>query len=576
MATPEEIRRAREASAFGGIFNNLFAANRRTANQLVSEGRRPVLGGLASKQRGVAGTDTLRFEGFAPFFGNLLDPIIKGVDAPRAASQSLIPQEDMIGEAFGTAGTVAAGTGAAAGRSILDYDPATTRIFAGKRAAARSGEDRRAAIAEAERLFEQGMKNRDVYDRTGVFRGADGKLRFEIDDKASSVLDVVHGGTSMRLEDYLTHPELYDLYPSMRGMPVDFKPRQDMLGVRGSFSPSSQRITLAMDDPEQMRSTLLHEAQHAVQDREGFSGGSSTQYDYSKKQASDFATNLLSSPEAKNMYYQSQSFDQQFNQIRPLYKAQYIDKLNNLVQKALDGRAKPSEIVRFGDWYKYGDTIRSNLGPMPNRAGPARDNWIASAAAQLRDFNLEEMSDLERSLYDEARRTFDTPREINNAVKRIERKIEKHRAGAFGYRELANRAREVQDLNVIDAYLREAGEVEARNVQSRANPNNPQGFPLDTAEFLPNQQIISNLRAGQNLVDVSSSSKKPLGIMVLEQQARGNNRLGGLLESQGMDISDLSTASPAKIQSALDTAVKRGILDPRSAAGLKRGILDGL
>jgi hypothetical protein len=64
--------------------------------------------------------------------------------------------------------------------------------------------------------------------------------------------------------------------------------------------------------------------------------------------------------------------------------------------------------------------------------------------------------------------------------------------------------------------------------------------------------------------------------MVLEQQARGNSRLGGLLESQGMDISDLSTASPTKIESVLDTAVKRGILDPRSAAGLKRGILDGL
>ena len=468
------------------------------------------------------------------------------------------------------------GTAAAAGRSILDYDPATTRIFAGKRAAARSGEDRRAAIAEAERLFEQGMKNRDVYDRTGVFRGADGKLRFEIDDRAATVVDVPMSDMTMRLEDYLDHPELYELYPSMRGIPVDFKRPDDMSGVRGSFSPYNQRITLAMNDPDQMRSTLLHEAQHAVQDREGFSGGSSTQYDYSRKQASDFATNLLSSPEAKNMYYQSQSFNQQYNQIRPLYKAQYIDKLNNLVQKAFEGRAKPSEVVRFGDWYKYGDEIRSNLGPMPKRAGPERDNWIASAAAQLRDFNLAEMSDAERAIYDETRRRFDSPREINNAVKRIERKIEKHRAGAFGYRELANRAKEAQDLNVIDAYLREAGEVEARNVQARDKIEGQQGFPLDTAEFSPKQQIISNLRAGQNLVDVSSRSNKPLGVMVLEQQARGNSRLGGLLESQGMDISDLSTASPTKIESVLDTAVKRGILDPRSAAGLKRGILDGL
>lgn len=110
MATPEEIRRAREETAFGGILNSLFAANRANANQLVSEGRRPVLGGLASKQRGVAGTDTLRFEGFGPFFGNLLDPVIKGVDASRAASQGLIPAEDMLSEATGMA-ALATGAG---------------------------------------------------------------------------------------------------------------------------------------------------------------------------------------------------------------------------------------------------------------------------------------------------------------------------------------------------------------------------------------------------------------------------------------------------------------------------------
>ena len=512
MATAAELRRLREEQS---IFAPLYEAARQQQSELAAQGRRPVFGGLLSKEP-VYGTDTLRYEGIGNMLAGLLSPAAKAVDAPISAYRGTIPQEDMISEALGTAGLVSAGSLAASGRGALEYDPTTTRIFAGKRAAARTGDHRRSATAEAESLLEQGFKNREVYERTGVFRGADGKLRFEIDDSAASVLKAPSPNTAMRLEDYLTHPELYELYPSMRGMPVDFKQPKDMDGAGGTFSPSNQRISLAMNDPEKMRSILLHEAQHAVQNREGFSGGSSPTDDYSKTQAKEFSDNLFSSSDAKNMRYQYDSFNNQYDQIKPLYQVEYIDKLNSLSRKAIEGRAKPAEVTRLQDWYKYGNKIVDNLGPMPKRSGVARDNWIASASAQLRDFRLSEMTDFEKDLYNAARRNFDTPKDVKNAIKRIERKIEKHRAGAFGFRELVNRAREVQSLNAIDAYLREAGEVEARNVQARANPDNPKGFPLDTAEFSPNQQIISSLRAGQNLVDVSSQGRKPIGRGLLD------------------------------------------------------------
>jgi hypothetical protein len=110
MATPEEIRRAREQSS---IFSNLFDYVRANEAQLASEGRRPVLGGLLSKEP-MMGTDTIRYEGLGPMLAGLLEPLARGVDAPRAAAQGLIPQEDMIGEAFGTAGTAMLGGGAVA------------------------------------------------------------------------------------------------------------------------------------------------------------------------------------------------------------------------------------------------------------------------------------------------------------------------------------------------------------------------------------------------------------------------------------------------------------------------------
>jgi hypothetical protein len=110
MATPEEIRRAREQSS---IFSNLFDYVRANEAQLASEGRRPVLGGLLSKEP-VMGTDTIRYEGLGPMLAGLLEPLARGVDAPRAAAQGLIPQEDMVSEAFGTAGTAMLGGGAVA------------------------------------------------------------------------------------------------------------------------------------------------------------------------------------------------------------------------------------------------------------------------------------------------------------------------------------------------------------------------------------------------------------------------------------------------------------------------------
>jgi hypothetical protein len=201
MATPEEIRRAREATAFGGIFNNLFAANRRNANKLVSEGRRPVLGGLLSKEP-VAGTDTLRFEGFAPFFGNLLDPVLKGVDASRAASQGLIPAEDMLSEATGMA-ALATGAGGFAPKPSRRGRPKPPRVQ---------------PKPEVQSLFPEDVYH---YSRNPVLEG---DVFDTSKSMAGSVKDSlgVHVGTKKAAEDRF---DLYD--PSKRGVTLPLKARMD-------------------------------------------------------------------------------------------------------------------------------------------------------------------------------------------------------------------------------------------------------------------------------------------------------------------------------------------------------------
>ena len=110
MATAEELRRMREEQS---IFSALYDFVNQQNAQLSAEGRRPVLGGLLSKEP-VEGVDTIRYEGIGNMLAGLLAPAAKAFDAPMAAAQGNIPREDMVGEALGTAGMAMLGGGAVA------------------------------------------------------------------------------------------------------------------------------------------------------------------------------------------------------------------------------------------------------------------------------------------------------------------------------------------------------------------------------------------------------------------------------------------------------------------------------
>lgn len=107
MSVADELRSLRQnASIFKGLFNFI----RENEQELASRNRRPVMGGLFSKEP-VYGADTIEYEGIKPFLANLVEPVARAIDAPQAAAQGLIPKEDMTGEAFNVAGTAMFGGG---------------------------------------------------------------------------------------------------------------------------------------------------------------------------------------------------------------------------------------------------------------------------------------------------------------------------------------------------------------------------------------------------------------------------------------------------------------------------------
>lgn len=94
------------------------------------------------------------------------------------------------------------------------------------------------------------------------------------DDRAAiaSLADRGLAETPLPLADRLDYPELFAAYPQLRPVPVV----TDLLeGFRGFYSPAERAIYLhrSMGDPQEIRSVLLHEVQHAIQHIEGFARG---------------------------------------------------------------------------------------------------------------------------------------------------------------------------------------------------------------------------------------------------------------------------------------------------------------
>ncbi len=153
-------------------------------------------------------------------------------------------------------------------------------IFAGRNARTANLQK----LADAERMEAEGVGPADVWAETGWGRGADGQWRFEIPDNAFR-LDpnmTYEQPLNMKVGDVVEHPDLFAAYPDIAD--VEFRTASDDLlgeahgayaGPRDGGEDFGESVWLntrprALSGRE---STTLHELEHVVQDREGFSPG---------------------------------------------------------------------------------------------------------------------------------------------------------------------------------------------------------------------------------------------------------------------------------------------------------------
>lgn len=131
------------------------------------------------------------------------------------------------------------------------------------------------SLSGAVRMNENGTPMDTIRARTGWWLGKDGKWRYEIDDSALSFDRNGYTDNAMYLADYVRHDKLFAAYPWLRGVKlkvVDVVAGNDNLN--GLYNHHDDTIYLKDGRTDkQMKSTLLHELQHVIQEYEGFATG---------------------------------------------------------------------------------------------------------------------------------------------------------------------------------------------------------------------------------------------------------------------------------------------------------------
>jgi conjugative element/phage-associated large polyvalent protein len=212
-----------------------------------------------------------------------------------------IMSEQGAGEVFKDAATLATGGVSAA----LGRTGSSLGIFGGR--GAKGANDQ--ALREAMIQDIKGIPKSETWRETGWYKGPDEKWRFELPSNEAKLAEgsfvsiekalpeeaswtsvgtgpnidrIVINKFNGKLDEILDFPALYKAYPELKDMKVKF---DSSLGsdVRGSYSPDTNTISLnhtnlGMHDPDTIKSVLLHEIQHKVQNIEGFAKGTNDSY----------------------------------------------------------------------------------------------------------------------------------------------------------------------------------------------------------------------------------------------------------------------------------------------------------
>ena len=273
----------------------------------------------------------------------------------------------------------------------------------------------RLKLSTAEQMLESGVDAETVRKETGWFKGYDGKWRFEIDDselevafngkfsrnpkikryaelvekvyfldtatqqeqEELSLLDKKIGNKSIvpdKLGDLIKHPTLFEAYPELADIDIYFNETEKT----ASYHPGFKEISIPKSlkrDIENFKRTLIHEIQHAIQDIEGFAGGSNPDMfnDTEKQSAFEQYRNTAGEIEARDVANRVNMTAEQRKNTRPDIDRTDAVIIESEYAESVDTTDKGVPVVVVNDditRYAHNDKtlvklVKASIGKMP-------------------------------------------------------------------------------------------------------------------------------------------------------------------------------------------------------------------
>lgn len=330
-------------------------------------------------------------------------------------------------------------------------------------------------------------------------------LKALVKERNKGVFDIakVKAGDEFFLGDVLDHPKLYAAYPDLAEVAVKFTQDKD---YRGLYSPREDRIEIAIsDDQAQMLSTLLHEIQHAIQEREGFARGGAPVGDFTKA-VKDALARLAETDKTVIDAWKWNNKDKLDAAEQAAQVARY-GLMWESAQRLIDysNRDKPSGVFRLIrnelQWI-YSDDMRG-VGEAQElqrafygipKSGPKRNQVIGDMAFRGARLLLDTIP---KELQDQFK---NDPRTMKGMIAALRRESDKRYKALAPLRDLERKARNARNVSEahrystpFDVYQALAGEIEARNTQARQQMTEEErkaNSPASTADVAAERTIV--------------------------------------------------------------------------------------
>lgn len=141
---------------------------------------------------------------------------------------------------------------------------------------------------KAKQMAKNKESNEKIFKETGWYKDkVTGKMKFNFSDKNMKIVDKNYKvGQEFKLKDILVHDTLFEMYPQLKDYKVKIEDMNSNKSksnskLNGRYNRLTNELTIDINrfnNISNAEGTLIHEIQHAIQQIEGFAGGTSTKF----------------------------------------------------------------------------------------------------------------------------------------------------------------------------------------------------------------------------------------------------------------------------------------------------------